>query len=326
AHAPVLREGQALSERACAELSRLVARHGARFRRRGVERLVPRRSQQDNKYSAGAVLVIGGSTGLTGAPCLTATAAQRTGAGIVWACVPASLNAVFEQRLLEVMTVPCPDDEQGRLVPDALDTIIDSMGRAGAVALGPGLGRSDGTRELVRRLVGAVEVPLVIDADALWALSGAVELVSERDAPSVLTPHAGELARLLETDSASIGEHRLESVQEAARLADAVVLLKGADTIVADSSSTEVLVNELGTPGLATAGTGDVLTGIVAALLSKGMTPRMAAAVGSALSGLATRSAAGRAGEPGLLASDIVWSISPTLAAAPPPGAARQTP
>jgi NAD(P)H-hydrate epimerase len=278
--------------------------------------LVPRRGETDNKYTAGAVLVIGGSAGLTGAPCLTAAAAHRTGAGIVWACVPASLSLVFEQRLLEVMTVACPDDSQGRLKADAAGPILTAARRAGAVVLGPGLGRSAETRKLVHDLLAGIDVPLVVDADALWALGDDLSAVRERNAPTVLTPHAGELARLLGRNSADIGAHRLEAAQTAAKHADAVVLLKGADTIVVDASP-DVLVSDLGTPGLATAGTGDVLAGVITALLAKQMETKLAAVVGSALNGLAARTAGARAGEPGLLASDIVWSISPTLAASP---------
>ena len=155
---------------------------------------VPRRTERDNKYSAGAVLVVGGSRGLTGAPSLTSEAALRAGAGIVVACVPASLNLVFEQRLVEVMTRPCPDEE-GALVPDAADEILAAAERAGAVALGPGLGRTDGTRALVGFLLDRLDKPVVLDADGLWALAGHLDWVFSRDAPTVLTPHAGELGQ-----------------------------------------------------------------------------------------------------------------------------------
>jgi NAD(P)H-hydrate epimerase len=277
--------------------------------------LVPRRGPRDNKYTAGTVVVVGGSTGLTGAPCLAAAAALRSGAGIVTACVPVSLNVVFELRLLEVMTRPCPD-EGGVMIPAAADEILDTASRAGGIALGPGLGRNEGTRGLVRDLLERLAAPVVLDADGLWALAGNLDRVAKRTAPTVLTPHAGELARLLGRESAWVAAHRLAAVQEAAEACGAVVLLKGADTLVA-SPGAGVLVCDLGTPGLATAGAGDVLTGVVAAFLAKGMEPRLAAAAAAAAHGEAARLAAERHGEAGLVASDVVESLSAALSRYP---------
>ena len=213
---------------------------------------VPRRSAADNKYSAGSVLVVGGSTGLTGAPSLTAQAALRSGAGYVAACVPASLNVVFEQRLVEVLTRPCPD-EDGVMKVEAADVVLEAAERAGAIALGPGLGRTGGTRALVGFLLDRLDKPMVVDADALWALAGNLDWVFSRDAPTVLTPHAGELARLLGRDSQWVSAHRLDAVQAGADDVGATVLLKGADTLVA-SPGRGVLVCDLGNPGLASAG------------------------------------------------------------------------
>ncbi|MDQ4082551.1 MAG: NAD(P)H-hydrate epimerase, partial [Actinomycetota bacterium] len=154
-----------------------------------VLRLVPRRGPRDNKYTAGYVALVGGSPGLTGAPSLTAEAAMRAGAGYVRACVPARAHHVFEQRLVEVVTTPCACDEDGRLVPAAADGLLELAARADAVALGPGLGRSDGTRELVRLLLAGLDLPVVLDADGLWALAGHLDWVSRRDQATVLTPH-----------------------------------------------------------------------------------------------------------------------------------------
>ncbi|MEZ5098863.1 MAG: NAD(P)H-hydrate dehydratase [Thermoleophilia bacterium] len=277
--------------------------------------LVPRRGPQDNKYSAGSVLVVGGSTGLTGAPCLSSLAALRAGAGIVVCAVPASLDGIFEQRLLEVMSRPCPDDAEGRLVPAAADAIVAAAARAGAVALGPGIGRGDGVRALVGDLLARLDLPLVLDADGLFAAVGQLDAIRARRAPTVLTPHAGELARLLGRESAWIAAHRLAAVREAVAATGAVVLLKGADTLVAAPGDDGVLVSDLGNPGLATAGSGDVLTGVVAALLAKGMEPRLAAAAAAATGGVAARLAAARHGEAGLIASDVVDELSRTVSA-----------
>ena len=278
---------------------------------REILELVPRRGPRDNKYTAGAVVVVGGSTGKTGAPCLSAEGALRAGAGIVTACVPDSLNVVFEQRLLEVMTRPCAD-EDGALTLDAADDILDAAQKATAVAIGPGLGRTDGAGALVGRLLDRLDKPVVLDADGLWALAGHLDWVFSRDAPTVLTPHAGELARVLGRDSDWVSRRRLNAVQAGADEVGAVVLLKGADTLVA-APGKGVLVCDLGNPGLATAGTGDVLTGIVAAFLAKGMDGRLAAAAAAAAGGAAAQLAAEGVGTAGMIASDVIGALSPVL-------------
>ena len=273
--------------------------------------LVPKRRENDNKYTAGSVLVVGGSTGKTGAPTLAAEAALRAGAGICTACVPASLNLVFEERLLEVMTRPCPD-EDGVMTMDAADTILEAAERATAVALGPGLGRTDAVRALVGYLLDRLDKPIVLDADGLWAVAGHLDWIFARDAPTVLTPHEGELARLLGRRSDWVRSRRLHAAQGGADDVGAVVLLKGADTIVA-APGRAPLVSDLGNPGLATAGAGDVLTGIVAAFLAKGMEPALAAAAAAATQGVAADVAAERHGQAGLLARDVVEALSPAL-------------
>jgi ADP-dependent NAD(P)H-hydrate dehydratase / NAD(P)H-hydrate epimerase len=273
--------------------------------------LVPRRGAKDNKYTAGSVLVVGGSVGKTGAPCLSAEAALRAGAGIVTVCAPASLNVVLEQRLLEVMTRPCPDAE-GVMTMDAADEILDAAEKATAVAIGPGLGRTDNVRALVGYLLARLDKAIVLDADGLWAIADHLDWVFSRDAPTVLTPHAGELARLLGRDSDWVSARRLHAVQAGADDVGAVVLLKGADTLVA-APGKGVLVCDLGNPGLATAGTGDVLTGIVAAFLAKGMDGRLAGAAAAAAGGGAAALAAERVGTAGMIASDVIAALSRAL-------------
>jgi ADP-dependent NAD(P)H-hydrate dehydratase / NAD(P)H-hydrate epimerase len=273
--------------------------------------LVPRRGPSDNKYTAGSVLVVGGSTGKTGAPSLAAEASLRAGAGICTACVPASLNLVFEQRLLEVMTHPCAD-EDGVLTMDAADAILEAAEHANAVALGPGLGRTDAVRALVGYLLDRLDKPIALDADGLWAITGHLDWVFSREAPTVLTPHEGELARLLGRRSSWVRSRRLHAAQAGADEVGAVVLLKGADSIVA-APSRGPFVSDLGNPGLATAGAGDVLTGIVVAFLAKRMEPRLAAAAAAAAQGVAAALAAERHGLAGLLARDVVEALSPAL-------------
>src|SRR5581483_10909159 len=267
-------------------------------------RSVPRRSDGDNKYTAGHVLVVGGSRGLTGAPSLTALAAMRADAGYVTVAAPESTLPVFEQRLLEAVKRPLPD-EGGTVAQGSAEVVLELAEKASAVALGPGLGRGPAASELVRRLVRELDLPMVVDADALFELEPA-----DWGGPRVLTPHEGELARLLGRDSKEIAAHRLASVREAAERFRCVVLLKGADTLVT-APGAKVLVSSLGLPSLATAGTGDVLTGVVAAFLAKGMEPQLAAVAGAAAQHRASVEAPQRAG---LVAGDVIDALPRALA------------
>ena len=265
---------------------------------------VPRRSERDNKYTAGHVLVVGGSRGLTGAPSLTALAALRADAGYVTVAVPESTLPVFEHRLLEAVKRPLPDDD-GLVAEGSADTVLDLAAKASALALGPGLGRGSGPRELVRRLLAEVAAPMVVDADALYELEP-----GDWAGPRVLTPHEGELARLLGKTSQEVAAHRLASVREAVELFGCVVVLKGPDTLVA-ASEHDLVVCALGLPSLATAGTGDVLTGIVAAFLAKGVEPQLAAAAAAVAQQCASVEAPQRAG---LVASDLIDALPRVLA------------
>jgi NAD(P)H-hydrate epimerase len=266
-------------------------------------RAVPRRGPEDNKYTSGHVLLVGGSRGLTGAPCLAAMAALRADAGYVTVAAPTSTLPVLEQRLLEAVKRPLPD-EDGIVTEDAADAVVELAGKASSLALGPGLGRGPGPQGLVRRVLAEAAVPAVVDADALFELEPA-----DWPAPRVLTPHEGELGRLLGRPSKEIGAHRLAAVREAADRFRCVVLLKGADTLVA-APGRGVLISSLGLPSLATAGTGDVLTGIVAAFLAKGMEPQLAAAAGAAAQQRASVEAPQRAG---LVASDLIEALPRVL-------------
>ncbi|MES1246261.1 MAG: NAD(P)H-hydrate dehydratase [Actinomycetota bacterium] len=258
---------------------------------------VPRRSEGDNKYTSGHVLVVGGSPGLTGAPSLTAAAAMRADAGYVTVAARESSIPVLEQRLLEAVKRPLPE----QLGDKAADAVLELAAKAGAVALGPGLGRDDGAKTLVRRLLAEIELPMVVDADALFELEPAAW-----GGPRVLTPHEGELERLLGHE---VKTRRLAAVREAAERFGCVVLLKGADTLVA-APGAGVLVSALGRPSLATAGTGDVLTGIVGAFLAKGMEPQRAALAAAVAQQRASVEAAQRAG---LVASDLVEALPRVL-------------
>jgi hydroxyethylthiazole kinase-like uncharacterized protein yjeF len=273
---------------------------------------VPRRVPGGTKFTSGHVLVAGGSLGLTGAPCLAAEAAMRAGAGYVTACVPESLDVVFETRLLEVMTRPLPDAD-GALTPKGVDAVIEATGRGGALVLGPGLGRSDGATGFARELAVRAEVPVVLDADGLNAHAGELESLAERGGGTMLTPHAGELGRLLAIESDEVAARRLHHARDAAARSKCVVVLKGDDTLVASPDGL-VAVSRGGVPGLATAGTGDVLSGVLGALLAKGLDPFEAACAGVVLHAAAGRRAAERRGAEGMIASDVIDALPVALA------------
>jgi len=279
----------------------------------GVLDTYPRRGQDSTKFASGHVLVAGGSRGMTGAVCLSSSAAMRAGAGYVTACVPDSLNDIFEIKLTEVMSAPLPDDGGAHTAAGAQDVLDRARTRGGTLVVGPGLGRTEGAFAFARRLAREASVALVLDADGLNAIAGHLETLRDRDAPAVLTPHAGELARLLETASDAVNARRLDHVREAARRAGSIVLLKGDDTIVAEPEG-RVAISRGGSPALATAGTGDVLSGVIAAFLSRGMTPfdaTCAAVFVHAEAG--RRAAAALSGPDGVIASDVIDELPHTL-------------
>ena len=278
---------------------------------RGVLEGIPRRGSDSTKFSAGQVLVCGGSRGLTGAPCMASEAAMRAGAGYVTALVPGSLDPIFEVLLLEVMTVPLPD-EDGMLTSAAAEEALGRSVRADALVLGPGLGRAAQTFQLARSLARKVTAPLVLDADGLNAHAGRLETLSGRAAATVLTPHAGELARLLGSDSSEVAAHRLASARSAAAASGAIVLLKGDDTLVVEPGG-RVAVNRGGTPALATAGTGDVLSGVLGALLAKRVDPFTATCGAVFAHAAAGRLAAQEIGPEGVIASDVIARLPAAL-------------
>jgi NAD(P)H-hydrate epimerase len=259
--------------------------------------LVPRRSERDTKFTAGSLLVVGGAPGTTGAAALTALAALRADAGYVTLAVPEDSLHVAETLVLEPV-------KRGFSFTGAMVELGADLERASALAIGPGLGRSEDARSLVRELLERSSLPTVVDADGLFGLEPV-----ERDAPLVLTPHAGEAARLLGVDTEWVSAHRLEAAATCAERFGAVVVLKGADTIVRAPDGRTV-VCDTGPPSLATAGTGDVLTGVVGAFLAKGLDAVDAAVAAAVAHGLAARAVPNQAG---LVASDVVAALPSVL-------------
>jgi ADP-dependent NAD(P)H-hydrate dehydratase / NAD(P)H-hydrate epimerase len=268
---------------------------------------LPSRRAGWTKFTSGHVLVAGGSRGLTGAPSLAAEAAQRAGAGYVTACVPASAQPILAGRLLEAMTRALPEDD-GAHTAEGVDEVLELAARGGALVVGPGLGRSDGAFAFARELVARAEVGVVLDADGLNAHAGDLGALAGRSAPTILTPHEGELARLLDVDSAVVQARRLEHARDAAARAQAIVVLKGDDTLVADASGL-VAVSPGATAALATAGTGDVLSGVLAAVLARGLEPFMAACAGVRLHARAGIHAAHEKGVDGVIARDVIEAL-----------------
>jgi ADP-dependent NAD(P)H-hydrate dehydratase / NAD(P)H-hydrate epimerase len=273
--------------------------------------LVPSRARAGSKFDAGVVVVAGGMRGLTGAPTMAALAAMRTGAGYVQLAVPESTQTVFALKLMEAMTVGQPEAEGAHSEAGA-DGVEQLAERAGAVVLGPGIGRSDGAVAFARAVAQRVEAPLVIDADGLNAHAGRLEDLRGRPGPTVLTPHAGELGRLLESDSRAVGARRLESAREAAERSGAILVLKGDDTIVATPEGLAA-VSRGGSPALATAGTGDVLCGVIGAFLAKGLDAFAAVAGGVLAHARAGRVAAARFGADHTVAADVIDAIPAAL-------------
>ena len=280
----------------------------------GVLRDLPRRGAESTKFSSGNVFILGGSSGLTGAPSMAALAAMRTGAGYVTVGGPASLELSFTVRLLEGMMVGLPETD-GALSREAVPAAIGAIGRADAVVLGPGLSRRDAARDFALDMFERIDVPLVIDADGLNALEGCFpEDLPQRRWPTVLTPHAGELGRLLGVDSQEVARARLKHARAAAAQARAFVVLKGDDTLVVSPNGT-VAVSRGRAPGLATAGTGDVLAGVIGAMLAKGLPPAHAACAGVYAHVRAGQIAAAPHGPDGIIASDVILSLPAALSA-----------
>jgi ADP-dependent NAD(P)H-hydrate dehydratase / NAD(P)H-hydrate epimerase len=276
-----------------------------------VLQLAPKRLPNSTKLDSGEVLVIGGSRGLTGAVCMAASAAIRVGAGYATVAVPADLEPIFEVKLTEVMSRGY-DGAAGRLASGSANDILAAGERAAAVVLGPGLGRDEDSLELARALARGVAAPLLVDADGLNAHAGRLDLIAEREAPTVLTPHAGELGRLLGRESSEIAAHRLAAARQATEQSGAIVVLKGDDTLVAHGD--RLAISAGGSPGLATAGTGDVLSGTIGALLARGMEPFSAVCAGVHAHQRAGRIAAERVGATeSVVATDVIAALPEAL-------------
>ncbi len=273
--------------------------------------LLPCRLPDSHKGSFGHVLIMGGSRGMSGAAFLASQGALRTGSGLVTIGVPAGIGVAMEMKTTEAMTLELPETLTGGLGEDALRLMHDFSAQASVILVGPGLGRHEDTLEIVRELVQTTDRPLVLDADALFALTGHIELLSGLDTLAVLTPHPGEMARLTGLSVRQIQADRIGVARRAATEWKNIVVLKGPGTIVAFPDG-EIYVNSTGNSGMATGGMGDVLAGMIAALIAQGLSSHDAAVLGVYLHGLAgDRVALERPA--GMTAMDLAESIPATL-------------
>ncbi len=270
---------------------------------------IPPRGPEDHKGTYGHVVLVAGSRGLAGAAALAARGSLRAGAGLVTVALPAGLAPPFLPGLPEAMVLSLPAGATGVDGLGAAAVVLEHLPKFGALAVGPGLSRCDAITDLVRELCSRADLPLILDADALHALAAAGrQILRDRGTSAVLTPHPGELARLLGTNTHEVQSDRIEAARTCAERFGAVVVLKGSRTVVAPPSG-PVWINPTGNPGMAAAGTGDVLTGVIAAHLARGMAPLAAALLGVYLHGLAGDLAVASLGPWGIFASEVADRI-----------------
>lgn len=275
-----------------------------------------RRNPDVHKKDFGHVCVLAGSRRMLGAAALTSLAAMRSGAGLVTAGIPRSLNGILQKKISNVvMTWPLKETKEKTLALSAFKQIQTAWDKFDVLAVGPGLSTQESTQALIRKIIAVSPVPLVIDADALNALAGHLELLRKTKTPKILTPHPGEMARLTQMRKEDIERHRREVAEEFAGRHHCVLLLKGHRTVVA-SPDGKVYVNKTGNPGMATAGSGDVLTGMIAALWGQGLSGFEAARWGAYLHGKAGDLAAQSKTRPAMIASDIIDEIPNAIATA----------
>lgn len=277
-----------------------------------IVRVLPERSIDTHKRASGILVVVAGSRGMTGAVRLIAEAAGRMGAGLIQVAVPGSILPIVQAGLVETTFLPLPETPAGTVSHEALGPVLSRLEGADALAVGPGLSTDDETAGFVRELVRSCPVPFVLDADGLNAFTGRADDLSDRKADAVLTPHAGEFARLSGVSTSELPGDRLRHTRALAARTGAVTLLKGSRTLVVAPGG-EVRINPTGGPVLATAGSGDVLTGVIGASLARGLAPLDAASAGAYLHGLAGTLAGRELGE-GALASDVTVHLPGAVA------------
>jgi hydroxyethylthiazole kinase-like uncharacterized protein yjeF len=280
-----------------------------------VSALIPQRPRYSHKGNYGHVLIVAGSKGKTGAAIMAAKACIRSGAGLVTIGIPKSLADIFQSRVTEEMTLILPDKGDGTLSQRAFRVILNFLNdRATTLAIGPGISVSDDTKKLMDTLIKTSTTPMVIDADGINSLKGERAIFSKSKAPIILTPHPGEMAGLLgkqkgvTVKSQDIERNRINVAVSFTKETGTVLVLKGVPTIIAEPDG-KAYINSTGNPGMASAGTGDVLTGMISGFLSQGLSPVQASILGVYMHGFAGDSAAAEKGEHSLIATDIIEKV-----------------
>ncbi|MEA3369618.1 MAG: NAD(P)H-hydrate dehydratase [Candidatus Ratteibacteria bacterium] len=270
-----------------------------------MRKLLPPRPREAHKGTTGHVFILAGSLGLTGAAVLSALGALRSGAGLVTLGIPKSLNVIVAVKLTEAMTLPLPETSGQTLSLKAEREILNFSKRINVVALGPGLSQNKATVNLIKQLIKKINVPLVIDADGINALSGEPEILLQRKAATIITPHPGEMSRLIGFSVKKIQANRRQIARKVASQFKIVVILKGRNTVIATPKG-ETFINPTGGAGMASGGMGDVLTGIVASFLAQGLLPLAASKLAVYAHGLAADWLVKKKGLRGIIASDVV--------------------
>lgn len=268
-------------------------------------KLIYKRERNSHKGSHGKVGIIAGSIGLTGAAYLTAQAVHRTGSGLTSLFIPNSLNEIMETKLTEVMTIPVEDEGLSIFTEASLDKTIKNLKTKDVCALGPGLGTDVKTSKFLLGLLESIELAILIDADGLNILSDKLDILKSYKHSKILTPHPGEMSRLLDWDLSSVLASPIDAALELSNKTNSIVVLKGSTSVVT-SPDGDIYLNTSGNPGMASGGTGDVLSGIITSLLGQAYEPYIAAVLGVFIHGHAGDLAAEDLGEYGLLASDLI--------------------
>ncbi|MGF7058087.1 NAD(P)H-hydrate dehydratase [Brassicibacter mesophilus] len=269
---------------------------------------LPKRKKDTHKGTYGRIGIIAGSKGMTGAVYLSSIACLKSGSGLVYSIVPSSISDILEIKLTEAIIVPIEDKGRGYFIEDSIEKILNESNNCDCIAIGPGIGVDDERIEVVRSLLLYVDKPIVLDADGLNCISSDINIIKKRKASTVVTPHPGELSRLLNVDIKYIQANRVKYCKMASEKLGVITVLKGADSVIC-SENGDVFINETGNPGMATAGSGDVLTGMISSFIGQGISPLHAAVCGTYLHGLSGDIAVEDKGEYGLIATDIVANI-----------------
>ncbi len=273
-----------------------------------VSKILPIREKESHKGTYGRVAVIAGSQGMSGAACLSSSSSIRSGSGIVYSIVPQTINEIVESNMIEVITKPIKDKGKGYFTLDSLMDIKNAINNINALAIGPGIGVDDERIKIVEDLLLNVNVPIILDADGLNCISNNTKILLRRKQPTIITPHPGELSRLLNISIKEIQKNRIKYAKLTSQKFNVITVLKGANTIICGEDET-IYINTTGNPGMATAGSGDVLTGMILSFVGQGINPIKASVAGVYLHGLAGDLAAYEKGQYSMIASDIIENL-----------------